>query len=120
MSANITWVIDWMQTTPTTATPPETVITAGWRCNGTESVPISTPVALGPTETNYNATNYGTASFHAPEGTFTPYSQLTEAQVLGWCWANGVDQTATEASVQSQIDSQINPPIVTPPLPWSA
>jgi hypothetical protein len=37
MSATITWVIEWMQTTPTTATPPETVITAGWRCNGAET-----------------------------------------------------------------------------------
>ena len=120
MSATITWVIEWMNTTTTTATPPETVITAGWRCNGAESVPISNPVALGPTETNYSATNYGTASFPAPEGTFTPYSQLTQAQVLGWCWANGVDQAAVEASVQSSINSQINPTVVHPPLPWAS
>jgi hypothetical protein len=109
MSATITWVIEWMQTTPTTATPPETVITAGWRCNGTETA----------NAVNYTATNYGTASFPAPEGAFTPYADLTQAQVLGWVWANGVDQTATEASVQSQIDSQINPTVIQPPLPWA-
>jgi hypothetical protein len=109
MSATITWQIEWMNTTPTTATPPETVITAGWRCNGAQ-----TANAVG-----YSATNYGTASFPAPEGTFTPYDQLTQAQVLGWCRANGVDQTATEASVQSQIDSQINPTVIQPPLPWN-
>ena len=119
MSATITWVIEWMQTTPTTATPPETVITAGWRCNGAESVPIPSPVVPGPTETNYAASVYGTASFPMPEGTFTPYDQLTQAQVLGWCWANGVDQTAVEASVQSQINSQINPTVIQPPLPWA-
>jgi hypothetical protein len=33
---------------------------------------------------------------------------------------NGVNKTATEAAVQSQIDNQINPPIVYPPLPWAA
>jgi len=111
MSATITWVIEWMQTTPTTATPPETVITAGWRCNGVQEA--STPDAT------YNATSYGSASFPMPSGTFTPYDQLTQNQVLGWCWANGVDKDATEASVQAQIDSQINPTVIQPPLPWA-
>jgi hypothetical protein len=109
MSATITWVIEWMQTTPTTANPPETVITAGWRCNGAET----------DNAVNYTATSYGTCSFPAPEGTFTPYANLTQDQVLGWCWTNGVDQTAVEASVQSQIDSQINPTVIQPPLPWA-
>ena len=104
MSATITWVIEWMQTTPTTATPPETVITAGWRCNGTQDT--------------YNASSYGTASFPAPEGSFTPYAELTQAQVLDWCWANGVDKTATEMTVQQQIDSLINPTVIQSPLPW--
>jgi len=40
--------------------------------------------------------------------------------VLGWIWANGVDKAATEAAVQTQIDNQINPPIITPTLPWAA
>ena len=112
MSATFTWVIEWMQTTPTTATPPETVITAGWRCNGIQN--SGTP-AVG-----YSATNYSTCSFPAPEGTFIPYDQLTQEQVLGWCWANGVDQTTVEASVQSQIDQQINPTVIQPPLPWAS
>ena len=111
MSATITWTVEWMQTTPTTATPPETVITAGWRCNGTETA--------GTPAMDYSATNYGTCSFPMPtEGQFTPYDQLTQDQVLGWCWANGVDKDATEASVQSEINSQINPTVIQPPLPW--
>jgi len=111
MSATITWVIEYMQTTPTTATPPETVITAGWRCNGSQ--------ASAGTQLPYTATSYGSASFPAPEGSFTPYDQLTQQQVLGWCWANGVDQTAVEAGVQANIDAQINPPVIQPPLPWA-
>jgi hypothetical protein len=109
MSATITWVIEWMQTTPTTATPPETVLTAGWRCNGAETNNAK----------EYTSTVYGTCSFPMPTGTFTPYDQLTQDQVLGWCWANGVDKDATEASVQAQIDAQINPPTIQPPLPWA-
>jgi hypothetical protein len=116
MSATITWVIEWMNTTPTTATPPETVITAGWRCNGVQVE------GSGDTAKTYNATVYSTCSFPQPEegGQFTPFAELTQAQVLGWCYANGLDQAATEAAIQSQIDSQINPPIVQPPLPWAS
>jgi hypothetical protein len=110
MSATITWVIEWMNTTPTTATPPETVITAGWRCNGTQA-------ANG---TTYAGTAYGSCSFTYTSGEpFTPYDQLTQNQVLGWCWADGVDKAATEAAVQQQIDNQINPPVIQPPLPWA-
>ena len=111
MSANITWVIEWMQCKPTEGSLTDVVVTAGWRCNGVET--------SGDPAVAYNATAYSTCSFPMPaEGQFTPYADLTQAQVLGWCWANGVDQTATEAAVQSSIDNQINPPIVTPPLPW--
>ena len=105
MSATITWVIEWMECKPTEGSLTDVVVTAGWRCNGVQDT--------------YNATVYGTCSFPMPaEGQFTPYADLTQEQVLGWCWANGVDQTATEASVQSQIDNEINPPIIQPPLPW--
>lgn len=111
MTATTTWIIEWMQTTPTTSTPPEVVLTAGWRCNGSE---LSGGV-------DYMSTVYGTCSFPQPAegGSFTPYDQLTQEQVLGWCWANGVDKTATEANVQTQIDNQINPPVIQPPLPWA-
>jgi len=39
--------------------------------------------------------------------------------VLGWIWASGVDKTATEAAVEQQIQNQIDPPVVSPPLPWA-
>lgn len=99
------WQIEWMQTTPTTANPPECVLTAGWRCTGTDG--------------DYTASVYSTCSFPAPDGGFTPYADLTQDQVLGWCWANGVDKDSAEAAVQTQIDNQINPPTIQPPLPWS-
>ena len=106
MSATITWVIEWMQCKPTEGSLTDVVVTAGWRCNGVQD--------------EYNSTIYSTCSFPMPEGTFTPYADLTQEQVLGWCWANGVDQAATEAAIQVNIDNQINPPIVQPPLPWAS
>ena len=105
MTTQITWTITAMDCS-TTETNPDTVITAHWTCSGTDGT--------------YNASIYSTCSFSPPEGSFTPYADLTQEQVLGWCWANGVDQTATEAAVDAQIQAQINPPVVTPPLPWVA
>jgi hypothetical protein len=102
---NITWTIEWLRTTPTTATPPEYVIECGWRCTGTDGA--------------YTGTVYSTCSFTQAADPFTPYADLTQDQVLGWCWANGVNQAATEAAVAQQIDNQINPPVIQPPLPWS-
>lgn len=61
----------------------------------------------------------GNNIFTVQEGTFTPYPQLTEAQVIGWIPA---DQIANaQANVQGQIDSMINPPVSpqNTPLPWA-
>jgi hypothetical protein len=106
MSATITWVIEWMQCKPTEGQYIDVVITAGWRCNGEQDTYISTV--------------YGTCSFPSPSDSFTPYADLTQQQVLDWCYANGVNREASETQVQQFIDNQIHPPVIQPPLPWSA
>ena len=68
----------------------------------------------------YSGRVYSTCSLPAPEGSFTPYDQLTQQQVLGWIWANGVDQAATEAAVEAQIQAQAHPTVISPALPWLA
>jgi len=100
----ISWLIERLLCKPVEGTLTDVVITADWRCNGSQD--------------QYSGTCYGSASFAPPTENFTPYDQLTEAQVLGWCFASGVDQTAIEANVTQQIENQINPPIIAPPLPW--
>jgi hypothetical protein len=102
----INWIIERLLVKPTEGTLTDVVITADWRCNGSQD--------------NYSGTCYGSASFAPPSGSFTPYDQLTEQQVLDWCFANGVDQKAIEANVTAQIENQINPPVIAPPLPWVA
>jgi hypothetical protein len=51
---------------------------------------------------------------------FTPYAQLTEAQVVGWTDPQTVSNM--QACVQGQIDSMITPPVspTSQALPWSA
>jgi hypothetical protein len=100
----LSWIIERLLCKPAEGTLTDVVITADWRCNGTQD--------------QYSGTCYGSCSFQPPAGEFTPYEDLTQSQVLNWCYANGVDQAAIEANVTQQIDDQINPPVVTLPLPW--
>lgn len=100
----INWIIERLLVKPTEGSYTDVVITADWRCNGSQD--------------NYSGTCYGSCSFAPPTGSFTPYPDLTQEQVLSWCYANGVDQAAIEANVTAQIEAQINPPVVVLPLPW--
>ncbi len=111
MAAQITWVVTALNCIPSTPEGADYVVTAHWSCNGTE---------VNNNQT-YNGSVYSTCSFPVVQGTsFVPYNQLTEQIVLGWIWASGVDQTATEAAVQQQINNQIDPPVISPPLPWAS
>jgi hypothetical protein len=101
----ILWIIERLLVKPIEGSLTDVVITADWRCNGTQD--------------QYSGTCYGSCSFQPPSGEFTPYPDLTQEQVLGWCYANGVNQAAIEANVTQQIENQINPPVVTLPLPWN-
>ena len=108
----ILWLIERLLVKPTEGSNTDVVITADWRCNGTETT------GSGDTEKTYSGTCYGSCSFQPPSGSFTPYEDLTQDQVLQWCYENGVDKTAIEANVTLQIENQINPPVVDLPLPW--
>ena len=101
----ISWIIERLLVKPTEGSLTDVVITADWRCNGSQE--------------SYSGTCYGSCSFAPPSGAFTPYPDLTQDQVLGWCFANGVDKNAIEANVTQQINDQINPPVVVLPLPWA-
>lgn len=103
-----TWFIDWMTASTQTINGfSEVVLSAGWRLTGTDGT--------------YTSSIYNTSTFPEPQqgGTYTPYADLTEQQVLGWVWENGVDKEAAEASVTAQVEAQANPPVINPPLPWA-
>jgi hypothetical protein len=46
------------------------------------------------------------------------YADLTQEQVLGWIWANGVDKDAVEAALAAQIAEQ-KAPKTARGLPWN-
>ena len=64
----------------------------------------------------HSASIYATCSWS--DGTPTvDYADLTEEQVLGWIWANGVDKDVTEAALAAQIELKKNPVTATG-VPW--
>jgi len=107
MSATITWTVTAMDCYPQAEGETDVVFTVHWTCSGVQDA--------------YSASVYSTCGVTYVAGTpYTPYNQLTQNQVLGWIWASGVNQTATEAAVQQQINNQIDPPVISPPLPWAS
>ena len=63
----------------------------------------------------FTASTYGTVGY-AEEGAFTPYSQLTEAVVVGWVQTS-LGKDTVEDSLAAQIDAQKNP-VSESGLPW--
>lgn len=73
------------------------------------------------TDNTYKGTAYGSCSVTLDESvTYTPYNELTHEQVVGWVkdtiGAEGI--AYYETNIATQIENKINPPVVTPPLPW--
>ena len=109
MSITTTWVIEQMSCYPTSEGQTDVVFNIAWRANATDDT--------------YNATSYGTVGVTYETGEpYTPYADLTQAQVVGWVQsALGAEQVASiEAGLAANIANQVNPPVVTPPLPWGA
>ena len=73
------------------------VVVAHWRATATDG--------------DFSATNYGTAGFTPDPSSsdYVPYDDITEEVALGWCFADGVDKDAIEASLQANIEAQKNP-----------
>ena len=107
MTTTNTWNVVKMDAYPQEAGETDVVFNVHWTLTGTDGT--------------YTGYVYGTQGVTIdPDAPFTPYDDLTEAQVIGWVQeAMGAEQVAAyEASVAQQIADQINPPVVTPPLPW--
>jgi len=109
MAVTNVWNVVQMDAYPEYQGEQDVVFTVHWTLTGTDG--------------DYTGSVYGSVGVTLdPEAPFTPYADLTLAQVIGWVQdALGAEQVAAfEANVAQQIADQINPPVVTPPLPWVA
>jgi hypothetical protein len=101
-----TWSVSQLDCYPQLDSHNDVVFVVHWQLTGTDGT--------------YNGSVYSTCGVTYKSNTpYTPYANLTKDQVLGWIWAGGVDKDSAEAAVQTQIDNQINPPVVSPQLPWT-
>ena len=101
------WNIQALDCVPQEDGKTDVVVTAHWTVSATDGT--------------YTSSAYGTQSFtYDASKAFIPYADLTLSEVVGWVQdAMGVDAvTALQENLDKQIENQINPPIVTPPLPW--
>lgn len=108
MANTYSWIISQLECYPQHEGKTDVVFTIHWRRQATDGT--------------YTADVYGTQSVTLdPDAPFTPYANLTQADVEGWLEdAMGADKVAEmDAALDTQIENQINPPVITPPLPWS-
>ena len=113
----ITWKVTNLDCYPNYDQETDVVFTVHWDCLGN-----LTPTTGSQSGSAFNSRVYGTTGVMYHSGSaFTPYDQLTQDQVLGWVYeAMGVAQKdSIEQSAANSIYTQINPPVVSPPLPWA-
>jgi len=109
MAINYTWVISQMDCYPTEQSLTDVVFCVHYRYQGTEVDGDKT----------YFAEVYGTVNLSNPDPEhFTPYADLTKAQVEGWL-ESSLNVESLQANIATQIQNQKTPPVVSPALPWS-
>jgi hypothetical protein len=107
------WKVTAMDCYPEFSGATDYVFNVHWDC-----LSYYNGVSGGP----YYGRVYSVTSIPAYSGTFTPYLDLQENQVLDWVYSvfQSGDKERFENSSIQQIVNQINPPVVTPPSPWPA
>lgn len=108
MAITYSWTINSMSVTQNP--DPNTVVMVNFSINGTDGT--------------YNGQVTYSVGLPAPTGSFTPYNELTQEQVVGWVQSVlGTGNIATQASMEAEVNAQIAAQSVsTPqpePLPWN-
>jgi hypothetical protein len=110
MSITYTWSVNQLTVHPTHDGKTDVVATVSWSYRGVDATGVGSSRG-GVTDVTYNA--------KAP---FTPFADLTEAEVLGWVQSTitSEQKAEMEAGISGDIDWQKQPSNepVSPPLPW--
>jgi len=110
MAITYTWNVVQMDAYPEKDGLTDVVFTAHWTLNGDDGE-------------GHSGSAYGSVGVTLDEGgAYTPFAELTQEQVVGWVKDSlGAEQVSSlESGIANQIEQQINPTVVTPPLPWAA
>lgn len=109
MAYTYEWKINYMDTKLSVNGLEKVVVSCQWTVSGVDSE-----------DPKIRTSNYGYCTFKDPEeDTFLAYDDLTEATVLDWIWANGVDRENVENGLASSMDTMRTPPTVILTNPWA-
>ena len=111
MTATFNWTISTLERDLLPENMAGAVVTSHWRVTAEQTQGYET----------YTATAYGTQGYTPDPSSefYIAYDDLTEADVLGWLWAQSEDwKSDMEASLQAQIDAKITPSQAAG-VPWS-
>lgn len=87
--------------------------------DGLSDVVISVVSQVVSTDGTYSAQQTFVDQVGAPNpGDYTAYPDLTQAQIMTWIPDHGTDPNVL-AYLADNIANQVNPPVITPPLPWN-
>ena len=104
MTTTYNWVISSLETSPSEDELTNVVKTVHWRYQATDGTHL--------------ADVYGSVGLNTPEAsTFTPYADLTEADVISWLESK-LQVEDLKTNLDNQLERLANPPIVNLPLPW--
>jgi len=112
MANTYTWSIpqNGLMTVPTQAGQTNVVVFARYEVSGTDGT--------------HTATTEGMARFtYNPGAPFTPFANLTQAEVIGWIQTSKADLVKqTETRLDNMIAQMANPPVIPKPQPnpWPA
>jgi hypothetical protein len=112
MAITYTWSVERLECYPTVENQTDVVVKVTWSYRGKDENGVGSSRG-GITPVTYEAGS-----------PFTPFAELTQAQVLGWVQPTiGAEQQAEmeagiEGDIQWQIDQQNANNPVSPPLPW--
>ena len=102
------WIINQMDSLPSDGDLKDFVINVHWNRNAKETI----------NKKEYYSSVYGAKSFLKNDvSDFIPYEDLTYEIVCSWLDST-LDTQALDLNLDTQIDNQVNPPIVVLPLPF--
>ena len=107
--STFTWVIPTTEYDLQPADMDGAIVVAHWRCKAEQT---------GDDAVTYTAQSSGTCALSPDPSAsgYTPYADVTESQVLDWCYEE-IDKDAIEASLAAQIEADMNP-VTASGTPW--
>ncbi len=102
----ITWKVTKLEVKPAEGQYTDVVVVVSWICSASQD---------GKT-----AQTNGETRLPPVQSDFVPFDNLTQDEVLSWCYANGLDKEAAELRATQKLQDLLTPPTVSKPVPWAS